>query len=55
MELRASSFGADLRLAKPDWGDLRWIEHARGEEGALMVSVSDTEGKLVAIQETYIA
>ena len=43
-----------LEIIEADWGDLRWVEQARGEEGALVVASRDNEGKLVAIQETYI-
>ena len=34
---------------------LRWIDNARGSDGALVVPSTDNNGGLVAIQETYIA
>jgi hypothetical protein len=37
-----------------DRAQLRWLARARGEEGALIVAFTANDGKIVAIQETFI-
>ena len=44
-----------LTVSAADMAQLRWIDNARGSDGALVVPSTDNNGGLVAIQETYIA
>ena len=43
-----------LVIAPTDIGTMRWIENDRGEEGALVIADTDNDGKLVAIQSTFV-
>jgi hypothetical protein len=43
-----------LTPGEEDRAPLRWLAHARGEEGAMVAALTDEEGRLVAIQETFL-
>jgi Toprim domain-containing protein len=44
-----------LTVSAADMAQLRWVEKARGSDGALVVPSTDNNGGLVAIQETFIS
>ena len=41
-------------ITDEDWKSIRWVEQGRGDEGAMLVPITDSAGNLVAVQLTFI-